>query len=210
MGDILLVILLPICGILLVVGLVKIYIYSDPLRKQMEEVYEIEERSEANRIRKERKEAKLKAQLEWDSLLESRRNKYGILTKQIDLRGNKNDNIFVYEEGRVLFIQGDKYSFKDILSCSVEKLLVTKGKTTYTTTPDKGEMAREQVLWGMGQSYNVKSTTQAVTTPDVYKYVIYIGINSISSPQIQLSVSSSSLANEINNLMNVIINVAKN
>ena len=71
-------------------------------------------------------------------------------------------------------------------------------------------MAEQQVLWGMGQKYNVKSTTRIEQSPDIYKYIVYIGINSISTPQIQFTLSSIDVANEINNLINVIIALNNN
>ena len=142
-------------------------------------------------------------------MLEDRAKSYGCLTKQISIGGIKENNIYVYEESRTIFILGNKYIFSDIVSCNIEKYLRRKGKTTQTTTPDKFEMAEQQVLWGMGKKYNVKSTTRIEHTPDIYGYTVYIGINSISHPQIQFSLSSIDVANEICNLINVIVNISK-
>lgn len=141
--------------------------------------------------------------LERQTLLDEREREFGILTKEI--RIDRDKYIHVYEGGKTIFILEQAYKFEDILTCSIEKVLVKKGTTTQITTPDRREMAEQQVLWGMGQKYNVKSTTQIRTTPDEYKYVVYIGVNSISNPQISLTTKSHYIANEICSLINVII-----
>ena len=170
-------------------------------------------KAEDDKLRIERREAYRKAQrekeAEWKLIMDEKIREFGNLTKELDLRGKREDNIFVFEETQTIFLMGKKYTFKDILSCSIEKVLVKKGTTTHVTTPDSGQMAREQILWGMGKSYNVKSTTTVKTTPDVYKYLVYIGMKNISEPQLTISVSSVSLAHEVNNLMNVIIDSVK-
>lgn len=196
-----LLIIIPICIIIIN----KIKTYSD--RKEQEY---LEKDAEKKRIDKEQVEARLKAQKEWESTLDERAKAYGSLTKQIKIGYKKENNIYVYEETKTIFIMGKKYIFDDILSCNIEKILYQKGQTTQVTTPDKFEMAEQEVLWGMGQKYNVKSTTRIEKKPDIYKYIIYIGINSISTPQIQFTLSSIDIANEINNLINVIVNLNKN
>lgn len=168
------------------------------------------DKAEKLQIEKEREEVRLKAQKEWENLLEERIRVYGGLTKQINIGYKRENNIYVYEESKTIFIMGKKYMFKEIISCNIEKSLYRKGRTTQTTTPDKFEMAEQQVLWGMGQKYNVKSTTRIEQSPDIYKYIVYIGINSISTPQIQFTLSSIDVANEINNLINVIIALNNN
>ena len=168
------------------------------------------DKAEKLQIEKEREEVRLKAQKEWENLLEERIRVYGGLTKQINIGYKRENNIYVYEESKTIFIMGKKYMFKEIISCNIEKGLYRKGRTTQTTTPDKFEMAEQQVLWGMGQKYNVKSTTRIEQSPDIYKYIVYIGINSISTPQIQFTLSSIDVANEINNLINVIIALNNN
>ena len=168
------------------------------------------DKAEKLQIEKEREEVRLKAQKEWDNLLEERIKVYGGLTKQINIGYKRENNIYVYEESKTIFIMGKKYMFKEIISCNIEKSLYRKGRTTQTTTPDKFEMAEQQVLWGMGQKYNVKSTTRIEQSPDIYKYIVYIGINSISTPQIQFTLSSINVANEINNLINIIIALNNN
>lgn len=205
--DVLLIALLIVVALFIIVQLPKNYLKSDPLRKQMEleaEIEEKEEMEERKRAHKELEESKLKAQKEWDRLLSEREKELGGLTKLIKIGGRKEDDIYIYEDTQTIFILGKKYVFKDILSCSVEKVVQKKGQTTYTTSPDSGEMAVQQLLYGMGKSYNVKSTTQVQTTPDHFVYIVTIGIRSISSPQIEFSIKSRSIANEINNLIKVI------
>lgn len=161
---------------------------------------------EREQRRKEQEEKRIQEENDFANLLEQRVKEYGCLTKRISIVSGKENDIFVYEESKTIFIMGKKYMFNDILSCNIEKKLYTKGRTTHITTPDKDEMLMQEVLYGMGKKYNVKTTTTVVSSPDTYKYIVYIGVNSISSPQIQIALFSSSVANEVNNLMNVIIN----
>ena len=62
----------------------------------------------------------------------------------------------------------------------------------------------------MGKKYNVKTTTHVEKTPDVYNYIVYIGVNSISDSQIELKTSFLDIANKVKSLMDVIINANKN
>lgn len=165
-----------------------------------------EEKEKAERMQraKVREEERLKEQKEWEDLLQERENLYGPLTKQISIDYKRKNDIYVYEDGQIIFIMGVKYKFSDIISCNIDKKIYKKGTTILTTTPDKFEMAEQQVLWGMGQKYNVKSTTHTKTTPDQYMYVVTIGIKSIASPQIEISLKNQSVANEISNLIKVI------
>lgn len=171
-------------------------------RKEEEQAKEIER----ERRRKEQEEKRIQEENDFANLLEQRVKEYGCLTKRISIVSGKENDIFVYEESKTIFIMGKKYMFNDILSCNIEKQVYKKGTTKHITTPDKGEMATQEFLYGMGKKYNVKTTTTVISSPDTYKYIVYIGVNSISSPQIQIALFSSSVANEVNNLMNVIIN----
>ena len=76
-----------------------------------------------------------------------------------------------------------------------------KGATTYVTTPNQYEMAREQVLWGMGQRYNVSTQTQVLQQPDK----VCITVNRISNSLIVITPAEQQKALEINSLINVII-----
>lgn len=180
------------------IGIIISHINNKKLQKEEEE-----KRQKQKEIRREEKKKRIQAE---KITLEQRVKEYGCLTKRISTLSGKENDIFVYEESKTIFIMGKKYMFNDILSCYIEKQLYTKGRTTHITTPDKGEMATQEFLYGMGKKYNVKTTTTVVSSPDTYKYLVYIGVNSISSPQIQFEFFSSKVANEINNLMNVIIN----
>ena len=189
------------------VGLLVYYISSkeSAIRKEQERIKELEK----NERRKDWQKKLIQAENDFANLLDQRVKELGCLTKRISFAYEKENDIFVYEESKTIFIMGKKYMFNDILSCNIEKKLYKKGKTTHITTPDKGEMITQELLYGYGKKYNVKSTTEVVSTPDLYRYIVYIGLNSISSPQIYFEISSIQIANEINNLMNVIINYNK-
>ena len=140
-------------------------------RKEEEQAKEIER----ERRRKEQEEKRIQEENDFANLLEQRVKEYGCLTKRISIStfSGKENDIFVYEESKTIFIMGKKYMFNDILSCNIEKQLYAKGRTTHITTPDKGEMATQEFLYGMGKKYNVKTTTTVVSSPDTYKYIVY-------------------------------------
>lgn len=165
------------------------------------------QREKEREIEREEKEKKKKQELE--SLLEKRAETFGNLTKHISIYSyNKEKDIYVYEESKTIFIYGKQYAFSDILSCKIETQC-KRGQTTATTitTPDKGEMATQELLYGWGKKYNVKTHSETIqkTTPDTYTYRIYISIKSISEPQLTITLYSSDKANEINSLINVIV-----
>ena len=81
------------------------------------------DKAEKLQIEKEREEVRLKAQKEWENLLEERIKVYGGLTKQINIGYKRENNIYVYEESKTIFIMGKKYMFKEIISCNIEKSL---------------------------------------------------------------------------------------
>lgn len=171
-------------------------------KKRAERQQQLEKERERQ---KERELEKIKKDEEWKTLLENREHEFGELTKVVKIRYQRENQIYVYEQSKTIFIDGNKYAFSDILSCEVERI-VTAGKVQeFTTTPDKGEMATQEVLYGMGKKYNVKTTTKVVTIPEKVKYKVYIGLKSISTPQITFELNSGEVANEVKNLMNVII-----
>lgn len=141
----------------------------------------------------------------WEKEKCIRAEQYGELTKEIKISSNPQDDIYVYENSQTVFIHNEKYLFSDIISCEVEKQIREKGIVTQVSTPNKSEMATQEILYGMGKKYNVKTTTVVKSSPDKYRYVIYIGLKSISKPMISFSTIFATKASEIKNLMNAII-----
>lgn len=191
--------------------LVSCYFFVMKLKETSEkqEKEAAEKAEEKARKEQERAAAEQKAKEEWENLLREREQKFGTLTTKVTIGYNRKEYIYVYEGSKVIFIKGQEYRFNDILSCTVEKNLYQKGTSTYTTTPDKGEMAMEELLWGMGKKYNVSSTTKVEKTPDKYNYIVYVGVNSIKEPQVILKTSFLDIANKVKSLMDVIINSNK-
>ncbi len=169
----------------------------------------VEKRFKNEEKEKIRAEERAKEKAELERVMQERENEFGTLTKELKIRVHRKNNIFIYEKAKTIFMDENKYSFVDILSCTIEKHVV-KGVERHTTTPDKGEMAVEQVLWGMGKQYNVKSHTVVERTPDKVSYKVYIGINSLTTPQLSYTFTSEEKAHELCNIMNVIINSNKN
>lgn len=146
------------------------------------------------------------------SIMNKRNLDYGKLTKEIIIyKSNYNPekrlkNIFVYEDSKTIFIDGNEYSFNEIVSCTVHNKLVPGKILNSTTIPDKSEMATQELLYGWGKTYNVKTHTNYQHSPDKEYNIVYIGINNLSNPLIVLDLgSNSSTANEICILLNLII-----
>lgn len=154
------------------------------------------------------KAEKIKEQERIQSQWAERIAQYGEPTIIFDIYSNPNRNIAVYEALNVIFINERKYDFKDILSCRIETITrVKKGAETHITKPDSADMAMEQLLWGMGKKYNVKSTTQVIKEADKVSktYIVYIGVNDIAEPQHKVTFYSSENANKLLSTINVII-----
>ncbi|NDW12485.1 hypothetical protein D0T50_06220 [Bacteroides sp. 214] len=168
---------------------------KDAVLKKEEKQKKAEERKKRIEMRKEA----------WAKEIMERESQFGKLTKTINFTIGEEDQIYVYEKGRVVFIYNERYSFDDIISCKIETKTI-RGAEKHITKPDEYELAEEQILWGMGKKYNVKTTTQVLREPDRTTYTVYVGINSIATPQVGLNLgSNASKANEINSLMNAII-----
>lgn len=168
------------------------------------------EERKAKAIIEQEKHAKERAkeQAEIQSQWAERVAQYGEPTIIFDIYLNPNRNIAIYEPMNIIFINGKKYDFKDILSCRIETISkVTKGAETHITKPDSGEMAMEQLLWGMGKKYNVKSTTRVIKEPDKVSktHIVYIGVNDLAEPQHKLTFYSSENANKLLSAINIII-----
>lgn len=147
-------------------------------------------------------ERAIKEKEERNSIIKERISRLGTLTKTIDYRYK--EQIQVYSESQTIVILDKEYKFSDILSCELGSTTI-RGTETYVTVPDKYEMAKEQFLWGMGQKYNVKSTTHVIKSPDCTINKVYITVNSITDPIIILIPSDRNKAMEIQSLINVII-----
>lgn len=178
-----------------------------PESKQAKEKRE-KEQAEKERKIQEQVEKKAKAQAEIQSMWAERVAQYGEPTKIFEIYSNPLRNVAIYEPLKIIFINGSKYDFSNILSCRLEtKTRVTKGTETHITKPDSGDMATEQLLWGMGKKYNVKTETKVIKEPDKisYTYIVYIGVDDISTPQQKITLYSSDRANELLSVINIII-----
>lgn len=196
-------IIISILALILVFSICSLLPESKQAKEQREK-----QRIEKEKILKEQTERRAKEQAEIQTLWNERVKNFGEPTKIFEIFSNPLRNVAIYEPLKIVFINGTKYDFCDILTCRLEtKTRVTKGKETHITKPDKDEMAIEQLLWGMGKKYNVKSKTEIIKEPDKISntYIVYIGVNDISAPQEKITCYSSDRANELVSVMSVII-----
>lgn len=186
--------------VIFLVVIIGLLIWAPQQNKKNQAIAKIREEQE-----KKIKEQELEHKRKEETILENRIKEFGELTKKIHIDNDRLKDIYVYEETKTIFILGNKYLFNDILSCYIEKK-VTKGQTkTMVTQPNKMDMWTQELLYGQGKKYNVKTETKVYTTPERVKYVVYIGINNLANPQISFVLSWSEKANEVNNLINAII-----
>lgn len=183
--------------------------------KKKNDEYEQKIEQEAKAKEKKKLEAEMqraKEKAEIQSMWAERVAQFGEPTKVFEIYSNPLRNVAIYEPLKIVYINGSKYDFSNILSCRLEtKTRVTKGTETHISKPDSGEMAMEQLLWGMGKKYNVKTETKVVKEPDKISltYIVYIGVDDISTPQQKITLYSSERANELVSVMNVIIKRSK-
>lgn len=180
--------------------------YEQRLELEAKAKEEAKLEAEKAKLNAERQKAKEQANIQM--MWAERIAQFGEPTKIVDIYSNPLRNVAIYEPLKIIFINGTKYNFSDILSCRLEtKTKVTKGKETHISKPDSGEMAVEQLLYGMGKKYNVKTQTEIFKEPDKisYTYFAYIGVNDISNPMQKLTFYSSERANELISLINIII-----
>ncbi len=155
---------------------------------------------------KQRAIIKAKQDNEFNELLEKRESQFGKLTKEVTIQyGKREDNIFIYQDTKVIILNGIEYSFNDITSVKIEKR-IQYGKETHTTKPDAGELAYQKMLYGSNRSYNVKEVTTVTKTPDTIYYDVYIYLNSLDKPCLKYDVGTNAQkANKICALIEVIV-----
>lgn len=201
-----------IAGIIVLIMLfgVGTCMFSYIKKKNDEYEQKIEQEAKAKENAKlEAERQRTKEQAEIQSMWAERVAQYGEPTKIFDIYSNPLRNVAIYEPLKIIFINGSKYDFSNILSCRLEtKTRVTKGAETHISKPDSGDIAMEQLLWGMGKKYNVKTETKVIKEPDKisHTYIVYIGVDDISTPQQKITFYSSDKANELLSVMNIIIN----
>lgn len=191
--------------LILIIILVVCYKLDAPKRKAVKEK-KLKEEAEKQQREKDKEDQRKQA---WEKEKSIRLEQYGDLTKEIKISSDPQYDIYVYEKSNTIFIHNEKFLFSDIISCEVEKQIRKKGVVTQVSTPNKSEMATQELLYGMGKKYNVKTTTVAHSSLDEFRYVICIGLRSISKPMISFSINYSTRANEVKTLMDAIITTNK-
>lgn len=119
--------------------------------------------------------------------------------------------IMAFEVKEIIYINGNNYQFKDILSCTINNI----NNSTYKTTTDISSTIGRALVGGIIAG-ETGAIIGAVTAPQVTqncidniqdsKYNIIITINSLSNPNLVIEVSDKYLADEIYSIMQVIIN----
>lgn len=146
-------------------------------------------------------------------------NKYGNPKKAFVLgKYNLNKEIIAFEESNRIWICGNDYPMKSILSCTfTDDKKVIKGEITSTTKTNTGNMVKRAVVGDVllgdagaiiGGSTASKTTITAQGQDKIiHNYTIIINVDSLSEPTIKIPMGTDeNTVNEIVGLMNVIIN----
>ena len=138
---------------------------------------------------------------------------YLFILEQYDL----NKEIIAFEDSKRIWICGNDFPMKSILSCTfTDNKNVVKGQLTSTTTTNSGNMVKRAVVGDVllgpagaiiGGSTASKAT---ITTQDsdkvVHDYTVILNVDSLSEPIIRVHIGSDeNTVNEIVGLMNVVI-----
>jgi hypothetical protein len=146
-------------------------------------------------------------------------NRYGNPTKVFILEQyNLNKEIIAFEESKRIWICGNDFPMKSILSCTfADDQKVVKGQITSTTKTNTGNMVKRAVVGEVligGAGAIIGGSTASKTTIStqendkvVHNYTIIVNVDSLSEPIIRVHIGTDGkTVNEIVGLMNVIIN----
>ena len=131
---------------------------------------------------------------------------------------NLSKEIIAFEESKRIWICGNDFPMKSILSCTfTDNKNIIKGQFTSTTKTNSGNMVKRAVVGDVllgpagaiiGGSTASKSTiTTQGNDKVVHDYTIILNVDSLSEPIIRVHIGSDiNTVNEIVGLMNIIIN----
>lgn len=153
-------------------------------------------------------------------------DKYGAISKKIELTNHDNNTggsydmnnfIFIFEGAKRIYLVGHDLSFSDILGCSYfDDQKIIKGKITYKTKTDTKNMAKRAVVGGAllgGSGVILGGATSQKTSVGIqeddqitHNYTITVNVNDIINPIIRIPTGQhGALTNEIVALLNVVI-----
>ena len=184
---------------------------------------EREEQAEKRRLEKAQKQAEIEKQTpiynaEKGKLIE----KYGEPDKTIVLEElNLNKEIIAFGKVNRIWLLGKDLPMGDIMSCTFDdNQHVEKGKVSYETKTNTGNMAKRAVVGGVllggtgavigGATAKKNTVVNQENDKIIHDYTVIININSLSEPIIRIPLGKDGTkVNEIIGLMNVIINRRK-
>jgi len=153
------------------------------------------------------------------------KKKYGNITKIIRISPLGNEpyeisrDIAVFAETGILLIRGRKYSFEDVVDCTVsDQIYVKKGQTHYNTRTSNRSMIGRAIIGGIVAGdigaviggATAKKKINVISKEDdeiIHDYTININIKSTVSATVDIECyNNKKLADDIACLMNMIIN----
>lgn len=206
------------CIIMAITGGISGAIWQD--RQKKKERKELEEKRQ---LEKTRKQAEIEKQTpiynaEKGMLIE----KYGEPDKTIVLEElNLSKEIIAFGKVNRIWLLGKDLPMKDIISCTFnDNQHIEKGKVSYETKTNTGNMAKRAVVGGVltggvgavigGVTAKRDTIVNQENDKIVHDYTVIININNLSDPIIRIPLGKDGArVNEIVGLMNVIINREK-
>ena len=158
---------------------------------------------------------------QYNQFVRELRNKYGVIDRVISIMDYDNDlielhnDIFVFQDSKVVIINKTKYDFSDIISCSIldeNQRNTPVSQVTKTKTGNMlGRAAVGALTFGVAGAVVGAVTAEKESTtnePPIYmgSYIVKVGVKSIKEPMLVLKFSSDkSKAEEVYALIQAII-----
>lgn len=196
---------------------------SGAIWQEGQKTKERKEREEKRQLEKVRKQAEIERltpiyNAEKGKLIE----KYGEPDKTIVLEElNLSKEIIAFGKVNRIWPLGKDLPMRDIISCTFnDNQHIEKGKVSYETKTNTGNMAKRAVVGGVllggtgavigGATANKNTVVNQENDKIIHDYTVIININSLSDPIVRIPLGKDGTkVNEIVGLMNVIINRRK-
>lgn len=196
---------------------------SGAIWQEGQKTKERKEREEKRQLEKVRKQAEIERltpiyNAEKGKLIE----KYGEPDKTIVLEElNLSKEIIAFGKVNRIWLLGKDLPMRDIISCTFnDNQHIEKGKVSYETKTNTGNMAKRAVVGGVllggtgavigGATANKNTVVNQENDKIIHDYTVIININSLSDPIVRIPLGKDGTkVNEIVGLMNVIINRRK-
>ena len=181
-------------------------------------VHEDEERERSNAELERKKQQEAEKKSAYDTWFQTYSVQHGVPDKSIIIEANEIEGcIHIHESKKEIFLKGQTYPFKDIMSCTFsDNPTIIKGAVTAVTKSKNGSAIGRAIVGDViaGPAGAIiggttgKNTTEFKHENDrvIHNYTVLVNVNSIANPLVRIETrEDGELTNEIVALMNVIM-----